>query len=299
MISKPDVYGEFYRLLAQIPEGCVSTYGDIARQLGDIIASRAVGEMLSENQHPDIYPCYRVIMSDGTLGGYTNPNGVEEKVRRLKRDGIIISRGKVENLDKVRFGEFKSNFPLKKFREEIGKVDINRRVEHTGGLRAMDVSYKGRLAVGVAVDFQEPISYEIAVKETRSPYIPNYLYLREGEIFESLVKSDLINVIDGNGILHRDQRGVATLVGATKNAATIGLAKSLLLGKEKGNGIFLGTRKIGEKMGKYIVSRGFGMSLKECIKALESESHFPQTKYADKLSRRYRDEILLTQDSLR
>lgn len=292
MIETPDIYAEFYRLLEQIPEGRVSTYGDMAIQLGDIASSRAVGDMLSENEFPDKYPCYRVVMSDGTLGGFTSPNGVEEKVRRLRKDGIRISGGKVENFESVRFREFKSSFPLRRFREGTAKLDIERKVSHSGNLRALDISYKGRIGIGVAVEFEGGLTYEVTVKKVNSPYIPNYLYLREGQIYETLVKRDAINIIDGNGIIHRDGRGVATLVGASKNVATAGIAKSLLLGDEKGKGVFIDSRKIGEKVGKYYISKGFGIDLKECVSAIVNEKHFPQTKYPDRISRRYRDEIL-------
>ncbi|MGC8562687.1 MAG: endonuclease V [Thermoplasmata archaeon] len=292
MIDIPDIYGEFYKLLEQIPRGYVSTYGDMAIQLGDIVSSRAVGEMLSQNEFPDKYPCYRVVMYDGSLGGFTSPGGVEEKITRLRKDGIRISRGKVENFEGIRFRDFKSTFPLRRFRETAAKIDISKRVDHSNYLRALDISYFGRIGVGVAVEFDRDLSFEVVVKKVKSPYIPNYLYLREGEIYEALVKKEAINVIDGNGIIHKDGRGVATLVGASKNVATVGLAKSLLLGREKGNDIFLGKKKIGEKVGKYYISEGFGIDLKGCVKALTHEPHFPQTKYPDRLSRRYRDEIL-------
>lgn len=292
MIDLPDIYCEFYRLLEQIPEGYVSTYGDMAIQLGDIASARAVGEMLSENESPDKYPCYRVVMSDGTLGGFTSPNGIEEKIRRLRKDGIRISGGRVENFESVRFRDFRSKFPLRKFRDDSAKLDINNKVSHSGDLRALDISYLGRTGIGVAVDFEGDLTFEVTVKKVKSPYIPNYLYLREGEIYEALVKRDAINIIDGNGIIHRDGRGVATLVGASKRVATAGLAKSLLLGDERGRGVFLGSLKIGEKVGRYYISKGFGIELEECVDAIAHERHFPQTKHPDRLSRRYRDEIL-------
>ena len=298
MIDKPNIYKEFYDLLAQIPDGYISTYGDLALQLGDIIASRAVGEMLSENDDPDNLPCYRVIMSDGKLGGYTNPNGVEEKIRRLRKDGIRISNGRVEDYNRIRFDEFKSNFPLKKFREEANRIDLEKEDELSDRLVALDISYSGRRGVGVAVDFQDDLSYEVAVREAKSPYIPNYLYLREGEILEMLVKKEAVNVIDGNGIIHRDGRGVATLVGVSKNVETVGIAKSLLIGHEREGDIILGAKKIGKRIGKYFVSKGYLADLESSVQFLTNEGHFPQTKYADRLSRRYKDEILPAQDSI-
>ena len=298
MIDKPNIYKEFYDLLAQIPDGYISTYGDLALQLGDIIASRAVGEMLSENDDPDNLPCYRVIMSDGKLGGYTNPNGVEEKIRRLRKDGIRISNGRVEDYNRIRFDGFKSNFPLKKFREEANRIDLEKEDELSDRLVALDISYSGRRGVGVAVDFQDDLSYEVAVREAKSPYIPNYLYLREGEILEMLVKKEAVNVIDGNGIIHRDGRGVATLVGVSKNVETVGIAKSLLIGHEREGEIILGAKKIGRRVGKYFVSTGYLADLEASVQFLTNEGHFPQTKHSDRLSRRYKDEILPAQDSI-
>ncbi len=298
MIDKPNIYKEFYDLLAQIPDGYISTYGDLALQLGDIIASRAVGEMLSENDDPDNLPCYRVIMSDGKLGGYTNPNGVEEKIRRLRKDGIRISNGRVEDYNRIRFDGFKSNFPLKKFREEANRIDLEKEDELSDRVVALDISYSGRRGVGVAVDFQDDLSYEVAVREAKSPYIPNYLYLREGEILEMLVKKEAVNVIDGNGIIHRDGRGVATLVGVSKNVETVGIAKSLLIGHEREGEIILGAKKIGRRVGKYFVSTGYLADLEASVQFLTNEGHFPQTKHSDRLSRRYKDEILPAQDSI-
>ncbi|HHC19248.1 MAG TPA: MGMT family protein, partial [Euryarchaeota archaeon] len=66
-----DVYALIYDLVRQIPEGYVTTYGAIAKALGDIRASKAVGEVLAMNPTPIIVPCHRVVMSDGSLGGYT------------------------------------------------------------------------------------------------------------------------------------------------------------------------------------------------------------------------------------
>ncbi|HDI23634.1 MAG TPA: MGMT family protein, partial [Thermoplasmatales archaeon] len=43
-----DLFEEVYRLTRQIPKGKVSTYGAIAKALGDIRASRAVGFALNQ-----------------------------------------------------------------------------------------------------------------------------------------------------------------------------------------------------------------------------------------------------------
>ena len=108
---------EVYRIVQKIPEGKVSTYGDIALWLGDIIASRAVGESLSRNTDSEI-PCHRVIRSNGELGGYRL--GTLEKSKKLADEGVIIEDGKV-NLREFGFNEFgfdESRDLLKKLRDE-------------------------------------------------------------------------------------------------------------------------------------------------------------------------------------
>jgi len=56
--------------LQQIPFGTTTTYGEIARKLGDPGASRAVGLANARNPIAIIIPCHRVIGSDGDLTGY-------------------------------------------------------------------------------------------------------------------------------------------------------------------------------------------------------------------------------------
>jgi len=84
------------RLTGKIPKGRVTTYSEIARALGNPGASRAVGNALRGNACPDKIPCYRVVRSDGSVGGYSGVMNSQEKTRRLERDGIEIRQGKVD-----------------------------------------------------------------------------------------------------------------------------------------------------------------------------------------------------------
>ena len=56
--------------LQEIPFGTTTTYGDIARKLGDSGASRAVGLANASNPIAIVIPCHRVIGADGDLTGY-------------------------------------------------------------------------------------------------------------------------------------------------------------------------------------------------------------------------------------
>jgi O-6-methylguanine DNA methyltransferase len=59
-----------WKELLRIPYGRTTTYGEIARRVGQPRAARAVG--LANNQNPIaiVVPCHRVVGSDGSLTGY-------------------------------------------------------------------------------------------------------------------------------------------------------------------------------------------------------------------------------------
>jgi AraC family transcriptional regulator of adaptative response/methylated-DNA-[protein]-cysteine methyltransferase len=56
--------------LLKIPPGRLTTYGEIARQIGNPAASRAVGTAVGQNPVAFLIPCHRVVRSDGHIGGY-------------------------------------------------------------------------------------------------------------------------------------------------------------------------------------------------------------------------------------
>lgn len=84
---------DVYDILARIPEGKVTTYGDIAKALGRPGASRAVGRILNKNPNPIVVPCHRVVMSDGTIGGYAFGKTVKKEL--LKKEGLRFVRDNI------------------------------------------------------------------------------------------------------------------------------------------------------------------------------------------------------------
>lgn len=84
-----------YELLKQIPEGKVTTYGEMARAL-DSKAWRAVGSAMAKNKQLLVIPCHRVVRSDGNIGQYAL--GSEKKSELLQNEGIEINSGKVKDL---------------------------------------------------------------------------------------------------------------------------------------------------------------------------------------------------------
>jgi methylated-DNA-[protein]-cysteine S-methyltransferase len=57
--------------LTQIPYGKTCSYAELAVRVGHPRAYRAVGSANGKNPLPIIYPCHRVIASNGSLGGYS------------------------------------------------------------------------------------------------------------------------------------------------------------------------------------------------------------------------------------
>jgi O-6-methylguanine DNA methyltransferase len=91
---------EVYDLLLKIPEGKVSTYGDLAKSLGNPQASRTVGRILGRNPNPIKVPCHRIVMSDGKLGGYMYGN--YRKRELLESEGISFANGIAKDFNGVR-----------------------------------------------------------------------------------------------------------------------------------------------------------------------------------------------------
>ena len=59
-----------YAALLRIPYGETRGYAEIARQLGNPNAARAVGNANHKNPWVILVPCHRVIAADGALSGY-------------------------------------------------------------------------------------------------------------------------------------------------------------------------------------------------------------------------------------
>jgi methylated-DNA-[protein]-cysteine S-methyltransferase len=71
--------------------GTITTYGDLARQMDNELAARAVGQVLRANPLPLIIPCHRVVRADGSVGGYGGILGSQRKIALLKHEGVILA----------------------------------------------------------------------------------------------------------------------------------------------------------------------------------------------------------------
>jgi methylated-DNA-[protein]-cysteine S-methyltransferase len=74
--------------LRLIPCGVTKSYGEIARKLGDIKMSRAVGTANGRNPIAIVVPCHRVIGADGSMTGYGG--GIKRKEWLLRHEGALL-----------------------------------------------------------------------------------------------------------------------------------------------------------------------------------------------------------------
>ncbi|MFH2085305.1 MAG: MGMT family protein [bacterium] len=81
-------FSRVYALSRQIPEGYVTTYGELARALGTRDARR-VGHALHANPDPTT-PCHRVVAKDGRLAPHYAFGGSLEQYARLKEEGVTF-----------------------------------------------------------------------------------------------------------------------------------------------------------------------------------------------------------------
>lgn len=86
----PALHRRAYDLLLQVGWGRTLTYGELARQLGDVGLSRAVGQAMGANPVPLIVPCHRVLASSGMPGGFSAPGGALSKVKMLALEGVHV-----------------------------------------------------------------------------------------------------------------------------------------------------------------------------------------------------------------
>jgi len=88
-----------YKKLLEVPEGMITTYGDLAKSVGLKNGQRMIGRIMNKNAFPVIIPCHRVIKSDGKVGGYAY--GEDVKINMLSKEGIKICDGKIIDLEKI------------------------------------------------------------------------------------------------------------------------------------------------------------------------------------------------------
>ena len=83
--------------LLKIDYGTTTTYGEIARKIGNRDAARAVGNAVACNPIPVLIPCHRVLPASGKIGNYAlrtvaDGRGTDTKRCLLELEGALTQR---------------------------------------------------------------------------------------------------------------------------------------------------------------------------------------------------------------
>lgn len=119
------------------------------------------------------------------------------------------------------------------------KVEINNKIKNINTIAGCDQAFFENkiLSLIVVLDYKtlEVIEKKHAIRECKMPYIPGFQGYREGpaiaEAYSLLDTKPDIFMLDANGILHQRRFGAASHIGILLDIPTIGVAKSLSLGK--------------------------------------------------------------------
>ena len=87
MRGVPEFARRVYALTRAIPPGQTRTYGELARDLGDVQLSRAVGQALGSNPFAPVVPCHRILAAGDKSGGFSSHGGAVQKLRMLDIEG--------------------------------------------------------------------------------------------------------------------------------------------------------------------------------------------------------------------
>lgn len=245
--SLPDLPSAVLELIRQIPVGWVSTYGDLARALGDdkARAARWLGELLKDHPHSPGCHCHRVVRSTGEVGTYISGDP-RHKAALLRSEGVRVSDAGIVDMSR-RFTDYRSDRPLARLRlrqQQLAARVRREPLEHPPRtVGAVDVAYGADgLARGAYVQLEYPTLYvrhEFTIQHAiEFPYIPGYLTFRELPVMWTLCRqaaeqgfpADVL-FVDGNGSLHPWRAGIATCLGVLLDRPVIGVGKSLLCGR--------------------------------------------------------------------
>ena len=208
----PDLAAELERLEMLVPEGCVTTFGDLARALGSRHAAIWVSEWVRGQVR-------------------TRP---ELAARVVGLSAVLAS---------MRFADFPRSQPLAPLEDWLRRaaafVDERPLGEFPRTIAGVDVAYPSPdRAVAAAVLLDVPtrtVLAEVAVEQPVAfPYITGFLSFREipamAAACAALPQAPDVVMVDGQGRLHPHRGGVATGFAAATGLPTIGIGKSLLCG---------------------------------------------------------------------
>ena len=101
-----NTFQRVYKVVKRIPKGKVTTYGQIARLLGNPHLSQVVGFALHVNPEPGVIPCHRVVNRFGGLSEAFAFGGLNEQRMLLEEEDVtFLPDGNVDLKKHMWYGE--------------------------------------------------------------------------------------------------------------------------------------------------------------------------------------------------
>lgn len=94
-VVTPGFHARVYAVVRTVPEGCVTTYGDVASALGSPRVARHVGWALSALTD-DSVPWHRVINAKGEISGRGDLGRADLQRHLLEAEGVTFRNHKVD-----------------------------------------------------------------------------------------------------------------------------------------------------------------------------------------------------------
>ena len=77
------------KAMSTIPYGKTESYKGLAELSGNDRAYRAVGSVCRKNKLPILFPCHRVIKSDGAIGEYSGGIAIKKQLLNIEKNYTI------------------------------------------------------------------------------------------------------------------------------------------------------------------------------------------------------------------
>ena len=94
-IRENDAIGRILAVVRAIAPGQVAGYGEVARRAGLPGRARLAARVLAGNDDPSL-PWHRVLRADGRIAFAQGSPGFDEQCRRLRAEGVVVTRGRVK-----------------------------------------------------------------------------------------------------------------------------------------------------------------------------------------------------------
>lgn len=99
MTKNANFFEQVYEVSKLIPEGRVTSYGAIAKYLGQARSARMVGWAMNASHNMSEIPAHRVVNRKGILTGKFHFDGTNLMQQLLENEGVEVVENQIQNFE--------------------------------------------------------------------------------------------------------------------------------------------------------------------------------------------------------